>query len=60
MRKASSLTLGILKSIYPRADLDAVGDGLAATCIKEEAKKLVEDSTETTVAVIEMIPIDMS
>jgi hypothetical protein len=46
MRQSASLTLGILKSLYPRADLDAVGKGFAATCSDEEALKLVEDSAK--------------
>jgi hypothetical protein len=43
MRQSVSLTLGILKSLYPRADLDATGEGFAMTCSNEEAVKLVED-----------------
>jgi hypothetical protein len=60
MRKASSLTLRILKSLYPRADLGAVGEGFAVTCTKEEANKLVKDSTTMVTRVIEMLPVDMS
>jgi hypothetical protein len=41
MRKASSLTLGILKSLYLKADLDATGEGFVATCLEEEAADLV-------------------
>jgi hypothetical protein len=47
MRKASSLTLWILKSLYPQADLDAVDEGFVTTCTKEEDDKLVEDFIET-------------
>jgi hypothetical protein len=43
MSQSVSLTLGILKSLYPRADLDATGEGFAMTCSNEEAVKLVED-----------------
>jgi hypothetical protein len=43
-KQAASLTLRILKSLYPRADLDAAGDGFTMTCTDEEALKLVEDS----------------
>jgi hypothetical protein len=43
MRQSVSLTLGILKSLYPRADLDAMGEGFAMTCSNEEVVKLVED-----------------
>jgi hypothetical protein len=39
-----SLTLRILKSLYPRANLDATDEGFAVTCTDEEALKLVEDS----------------
>jgi hypothetical protein len=44
MRQSASLTLGILKTLYPRADLDVAGEGFAATCSNEEAIKLIEDS----------------
>jgi hypothetical protein len=47
MRQSARLTLGILKSLYPQADLDMVGEGFVATFIDEEALKLVEDSTVT-------------
>jgi hypothetical protein len=60
MRKASSLTLGILKSLYPRADLDMVGEGFTATYSEDEANKLVEDSAVAASQVMEMIPIDMT
>jgi hypothetical protein len=53
MRKASRLTLRILKSLYPRADLGAAGEGFAATCFNDEANKLVEDSTMMVTRVIE-------
>jgi adenine/guanine phosphoribosyltransferase-like PRPP-binding protein len=59
MRKASKLTLRILKSLYPRADLDTVGEGFMVTCTEEEPNKLVEDSTVTMTRVIEMLPVDM-
>jgi thiamine pyrophosphokinase len=60
MRKVSSLTLGILKSLYPQADLDTMGEGFAATYTEDEANKLVEDSVVTTSQVMEMLPVDMS
>jgi hypothetical protein len=44
MRHSASLTLRILRSLYPRADLDAVGEGFATTCRDEESLKLAEDS----------------
>jgi hypothetical protein len=60
IRIASSLTLGILKSLYPRANLDAVGEGFATTCFMDEANKLVEDFAVKASWLVEMIPIDMS
>jgi hypothetical protein len=47
MRQSASLTLGILKSLYPRDDLHAVCEGFAMTCSDEEALTLVKDSTVT-------------
>jgi hypothetical protein len=60
MRKASSLTLRILKSLYLKANLDAAGEGFTATCSEEEATNLVQSFMESATRVIEMIPIDMS
>jgi hypothetical protein len=60
MRQSVSLTLGILKSLYPWADLDAAGEGFAVTCSDEEALKLVEDSTVTVGQVVDMLGVDMS
>jgi hypothetical protein len=44
MRKAASLTLRILKSLYRQDDLDAAGEGFVATCTDDEASQLVENS----------------
>jgi hypothetical protein len=41
------LALGILKSLYPGADLDTAGEGFVVTCTDEEALKLIEDSAVT-------------
>jgi hypothetical protein len=60
MRKSVSLTLRILKSLYPRAELDAAGEGFAMTCSDEEALKLVENSAVTAGQIIDMLGIDMS
>jgi hypothetical protein len=60
MTKASSLTLRILKPLYPWTNLDMVGEGFAPTCTKDEANKLIEDFGETTNQVMEMLLIDMS
>jgi hypothetical protein len=47
MRQSVTLTLGILKSLYPRANLDATGKGFVMACIEDEASKLVENSDVT-------------
>jgi hypothetical protein len=60
MRQSVSLTLRILKSLYPRADLDAVGEGFVVTCSDEEALKLIEDSTVMVGQIIDMLGVDMS
>jgi hypothetical protein len=48
MRQLVSLTLGTLKSLYARADLDAAGEGFAVTCGDEKALKLVKDPAKAT------------
>jgi hypothetical protein len=60
MRQSVSLTLRILKSLYPRADLDAAGEGFMETCSDEEALKLVEDSAVMVGQIIDMLGVDMS
>jgi hypothetical protein len=60
MKQAVSLTLSILKSLYPRADLDVAGDGFVMTCNGEESLKLVKDSAFTADRIIDMVHIDMS
>jgi hypothetical protein len=57
MRNASSLTLGTLKSLYPKADLGATGEGFTPTCTEEEANELVRSFLETVTWIIEMIPL---
>jgi hypothetical protein len=60
MKQAVSLTLGILKSLYPQADLDVAGDSFAMICTSEEALKVVEDSALTVGHIVDMVPVDMS
>jgi hypothetical protein len=60
MKQSASLTLGILKSLYPRANYDVVGEGFIATCTKDEENKLMEDSVVTASQIVEMLPINMS
>jgi hypothetical protein len=55
-----SLILGILKSLYPRANLDMVGEGLTVTRSDVEALKLVKDSAVSMGQVIDMLGVDMS
>jgi hypothetical protein len=56
----ASLTLGILKSLYPWANLDAAGEGFAMTCTNKEALKLVENSAVIVGQVVDMLGVDMS
>jgi hypothetical protein len=60
MRQLVSLSLIIQKSLYPRADLDVVGEGFAVICSDEEALKLVENSAVTAGQVVDMLGVDMS
>ena len=60
MKQSASLTLGILTSLYTRANLDTTGEGFAVTCSDEEALKLIEDSAVMAGHIIDMLPIDMS
>jgi hypothetical protein len=60
MRQSVSLTLEILKSLYPRADLDVVGEGFAVTWSDDEALKVVKDSVVMVERIVDMLPIDMS
>jgi hypothetical protein len=59
MRQSASPTLGILKSLYPRADMNAAGEGFTVTCSDEEALKLVEDSTVTAGHIVDILGVDM-
>jgi hypothetical protein len=54
MRKAPSLTLWILKSLYLKADLGSADKGFAATCLEEEGADLVQSFFEIVNRVIEM------
>jgi hypothetical protein len=60
MGQSSSLTLGILKSLHPQADLDAAGEGFMVTCSDKEALKLIEDSAVTAGHIVDMLGVDMS
>ena len=55
--RASSLTLGILKSMYPRANLDIAGEGFAKDCDPTRASQLVKDSAAAATEIIEMIKL---
>jgi hypothetical protein len=59
MRQSMSVTLRILKCLYPQADLDVAGEGFVATCRDEEALKLIEDSAVTAGQVVDMLGVDM-
>jgi hypothetical protein len=60
MKQSATLTLGILKSLYLLANLDAMGEAFAVTYTNEEALKLVEGSTMMADRIIEMLSVDMS
>jgi hypothetical protein len=60
MKQLACLTLRILKSLYPRAELDAAGEGFAATSSDDEALKLIEDSGVMAGHIVDMLPVDMS
>jgi hypothetical protein len=60
MKQVVSLTLRILKSLYPRADLDTAGEGFEMTCTGEESLKLVEDSDSMADRIVDMVRKDMS
>jgi hypothetical protein len=60
MKQSMSLTLRILKFLYPRVDLDAAGEGFAATSSDDEALKLVEDSAVMEEHIVDMLLVDMS
>jgi hypothetical protein len=60
MRKASSLTLGILKSFNPQANMVVAFEGVIVTCTEDDPNQLTEDSTVTVSRVLEMPHIDMS
>jgi hypothetical protein len=57
MPQSASLTLGILKSLYPQSNLDIEGESFAVTCTDEEALKLVEDSVVTAGQVVNTLSI---
>jgi hypothetical protein len=60
MKQSASLTLGILKSLYPRANLNVTSEGFATTCSDEEALKLIEDSAVIAGHIVDMLSVDMS
>jgi hypothetical protein len=60
VRQSVSLTLGILMSLYPRANLDMPGEGFTVTCSDEEALKLVENSAVMVGQIVDMLGVDRS
>ena len=53
--KASSQTLGILKSLYPRVDLDVVADGWAANMTPKTANETMASFRDVATRVATMI-----
>jgi hypothetical protein len=60
MTQLASLTLGILKLLYPWDNLDVAGEGFASTYNEDEANKLMEDSAVTASQIVAMLPVNMS
>jgi hypothetical protein len=60
MKQPVSLTLRILMSIYPQANMDVASEGFTVTCNDEEALKLGEDSVVTVWYIMDMLGVDMS
>jgi hypothetical protein len=60
MKQSMSLTLEILKSLYPQDNLDMVGEGFTVTYNDEEAINLIEDFVVKTGHIVDMLPVDMS
>jgi hypothetical protein len=60
MKQPASLTLRILMSIYPQANMDVASEGFTVTCNDEEALKLGEDSVVTVWYIVDMLGVDMS
>jgi hypothetical protein len=60
MTQLASLTLGILKLLCPRDNLDVAGEGFASTYNEDEANKLMEDSAVTASQIVAMLPVNMS
>jgi hypothetical protein len=60
MKQSTSLTLRILKSLYPCANLDAAGEGFVVTSSDKEALKLVKDSAVRAGHIVDMLGVDKS
>jgi hypothetical protein len=58
--QSTSLTLRILKSLYPWANLDVMGEGFTVTWSDEEAIKLIEDSAVMAGHGVDMLGVDTS
>jgi hypothetical protein len=60
MRQSASLTLRILKSLYPQANLYVTSEGFKANYTEDEANKLIEDSVVKAGQIVEMLQVNMS
>jgi hypothetical protein len=60
MKQSASLTLGILKSLYPHANLDTASEGFAVTYSDDEALKLIQDYAVMAEHIVDMLPVDVS
>ena len=53
--KAGSLTLGILKSLYPKAALEVIADGWAAEITKDDACRLMQSFRDVAFKLVPML-----
>ena len=55
--RSSQVTMGILKSLYPRANIDAAGDGWAQDVTQDQAGALADSSQSAAERVTRMLDL---
>ena len=55
---ASSLTLGITKSLYPTIDIEVIGEGWEESISDKEVKKLIADCILAPSEIIKAVMLD--
>jgi len=53
--KAGSLTLGTLKSLYPKATLEVIADGWAAGITEDDAHRLMKSFRDVAFKLVPML-----